>query len=92
MSRSLLETRWQLLTAAARKWALRQKRTIASKWFGATTGKVQVRCFNESRRFALWVLGWDVMARLVGDRWQLMYSACDPVAETYTADWIASVC
>lgn len=91
MSRNFLLIGWDALYTRTRVWAIRQARTLSAKYSEAKPGKIQVRIFGANQRFALWCLGWDCFARLVGDRWQLVYRPCDPVREAYTVGWIAQL-
>jgi hypothetical protein len=57
----------------AADWATRQARTLARHYCNEGR-KVQVVHWNRARQYALWLAGWEVYGRPVGNRTQLVFA------------------
>lgn len=61
------------LLAINEKWATRQASTLLRAYHGLT-GKVQVTKWDRGRQYALYLAGWEVYARPVGRKYQLVFA------------------
>lgn len=62
------------------RWAARQASTLLRAYHGLT-GKVQVCKWNRARQYALYLAGWEVYAKPIGKKYQLVFAPVETMID-----------